>query len=244
MSFSTENIFVVPNRECPYITNQKSITEHYLDEVDISTYTNLLIRGWRRFGKHFFAPKCPWCDQCFSMRIPVEKFELTRSFKRVIKVNENTRLIIRKPTISKEHMALYAKFHDYRTATRGWEEDTNGTVEYFTAFVDGANDYGYEFAYYADKKLIAVALVDILPMGVSAVYCYYDPDFAHLSLGTYSILKQIEFAKKQQIPHLYLGYWVPENASLSYKARFKPFEILQGRPTLDQVALWGDHGEN
>ena len=238
MNFSPENIFTSCEKNCPYIDGKSSTTKHYLDEMDSPTYEKLLLRGWRRFGKHFFTPSCANCIECTSIRIPTEEFVFSRSYKRILKANKDTKLIIRKPTVSKEHMEVYAKYHDYKSETKGWEEDTNGTVEYYTAFVECAKDYGYEYAYYVGKKLVAVALVDMLPMGVSAVYCYYDPNYNHLSLGTYSILKQIEIAKENKIPYLYLGYWIAQNASLTYKSRFKPHEILLGRPSLDDEPVW------
>ncbi len=37
--------------------------------------------------------------------------------------------------------------------------------------------------------------IDCGEKSVSAFYTYFDPDFSKLSLGTYSILKQIEFVK-------------------------------------------------
>lgn len=246
MSFFPERVVTTVDKSCPYIDGNKSTTKHYIDFVDAQTYQELLLRGWRRFGRHFFIPSCDQCSECVSVRVVVEQFELSRSFKRIIKANKDTKLAIRKPIVTEEHLTLYSKYHHFRSETRGWDEDDSDVMDYHSAFVDGANDYGYEFAYYVGNKLVAVALVDVLPMGVSAVYCYYDPDFAHLSLGTYSILKQIEIAKKMGISHLYLGYNVAQNSSLSYKSRFRPFEVLKGRPTINEEAIWirGEDGED
>lgn len=43
--------------------------------------------------------------------------------------------------------------------------------------------------YWLDDKLIAVAVIDILPYCVSSVYFFYDPDYSFLSLGTYGSLR-------------------------------------------------------
>ena len=43
--------------------------------------------------------------------------------------------------------------------------------------------------YWLDEKLIAVGVIDILPRCVSSVYFFYDPDYGHLSLGTYASLR-------------------------------------------------------
>ena len=46
-----------------------------------------------------------------------------------------------------------------------------------------------------------------------------------MSLGTFSVVKQIEYALQKQIKYFYLGYYIADNASLVYKARFRPNEV-------------------
>lgn len=43
--------------------------------------------------------------------------------------------------------------------------------------------------YWLDGQIVAVGVIDILPTCVSSVYLYYHPDFASLSLGSYSALR-------------------------------------------------------
>ncbi|MGE4296009.1 MAG: arginyltransferase [Campylobacterales bacterium] len=238
MNFLPGSTFITRDKPCPYLNDKLTTTLYRFDGVDANAYEKLIERGWRRFGRLFFMPMCSGCDRCISLRIDTERFEMSRSFKRVLKTGEAIRLSIRRPTLSDAHLSLYGRYHAHRHESRGWQFEPTGSAEYYQAFVEGARDYGYEFAYYLGDRLIAVALVDILPRAISAVYCYYDPDYTHLSLGTYSILRQILAARKANIRYLYLGYWVPENRSLSYKSRFKPYETLQGRPTLDDPAVW------
>ncbi|XP_037546006.1 arginyl-tRNA--protein transferase 1 [Nematolebias whitei] len=42
--------------------------------------------------------------------------------------------------------------------------------------------------YWLDEQIVAVGVIDILPTCVSSVYLYYNPDFASLSLGSYTAL--------------------------------------------------------
>jgi arginine-tRNA-protein transferase len=46
-------------------------------------------------------------------------------------------------------------------------------------------------------------------------------------VGTFSALWEIEYAREQGIPHYYLGYFVRACASMNYKARFRPNEVLR-----------------
>jgi len=74
--------------------------------------------------------------------------------------------------------------------------------------------------------------------GMSAVYCYYDHEYEDLSIGQFSILAQISIAKQNNIPYLYLGYWIKDHFSMGYKERYKPFEVLENRPTLQEETIW------
>ena len=75
-----------------------------------------------------------------------------------------------------------------------------------------------------DEKLIAVCLMDRLAGGLSAVYSFFDPDEDRRSLGSYVILWIVEEAKRQDLDHVYLGYWVAGSPKMDYKIRFRPIE--------------------
>ncbi|KAG7230086.1 hypothetical protein INR49_009806 [Caranx melampygus] len=45
--------------------------------------------------------------------------------------------------------------------------------------------------YWLDGRIVAVGVIDILPTCVSSVYLYYHPEFASLSLGSYSALSAL-----------------------------------------------------
>ncbi|XP_047668361.1 arginyl-tRNA--protein transferase 1 isoform X10 [Tachysurus fulvidraco] len=52
--------------------------------------------------------------------------------------------------------------------------------------------------YWLDGRIVAVGVIDILPNCVSSVYLYYHPDFAFLSLGSYSALR-LHYCGRQHI---------------------------------------------
>ncbi|XP_010256562.1 PREDICTED: arginyl-tRNA--protein transferase 2 isoform X2 [Nelumbo nucifera] len=85
--------------------------------------------------------------------------------------------------------------------------------------------------YVMDGKLVAVGVVDILPRCLSSKYLFWDPDFAFLSLGKYSALKEIDWVKENQLhcpslQYYYLGYYIHSCRKMRYKAAYHPSELL------------------
>ena len=72
----------------------------------------------------------------------------------------------------------------------------------------------------------AVAILDVGRSAASAVYCYYDPTFELVSLGTYSVLREIDLCLATERRYLYLGFYIAESPHKSYKARFPPHQRL------------------
>lgn len=83
--------------------------------------------------------------------------------------------------------------------------------------------------YRIDGRLVAVGVIDILSTGLSSVYAFYDPEFAHriCALGKYMILKEIEYCRDTlRLPYYYLGYYIHSCGKMRYKAEYYPSELL------------------
>jgi len=231
--------FLEENRSCSYFENEISdIRYRYINDCDINDYQNMLEHGWRRFGKLHFTPECKNCTKCVSMRIVVDDFKFSKSHKRVFLKNDDTKVIVRKPSMTLEHLGLYDKYHYYMSQKKGWKYTQIEPLEYKRSYVNGSFDFGYEFLYLVNDILVGIALVDILPNAMSSIYCYYDHDFEYLSLGKFSILTQISLAKELKIPYIYLGYWIKDHLSMGYKEYYKPFEVLENRADLNEKTIW------
>ena len=71
-----------------------------------------------------------------------------------------------------------------------------------------------------DGKLIAISVLDFLPSGLSSVYFIWDPDYAHLSLGTLLGIREIQMCKELGLGYYYLGYYIEDCAKMRYKGKF------------------------
>ena len=124
-----------------------------------------------------------------------------------------------------EHYALYLRYQRVRHPGGGMDQDSREQYQHFLLHSNVDTDL-YEFR--ARGRLVMVSLVDRLVDGLSSVYTFFDPDVAGSSLGTYSILWQIQECLRERLAYLYLGYWISDSRKMAYKATFKPIEGLVG----------------
>ncbi|KAL4933426.1 arginyltransferase [Aspergillus undulatus] len=80
--------------------------------------------------------------------------------------------------------------------------------------------------YRLDGKLIAVAVLDLMPSGVSSVYIFYDPDYEQWELGKLSAMREIALAIEEGYQHYYMGYYIHSCQKMRYKGSFRPQYIL------------------
>ena len=224
---------------CSYLQEKKQTT-HYkiIDNCALQSSESLIQRGFRRFGKMYFRPICPDCNECKSIKIDAKNYVFSKSARRIIRKANAIRQYLQKPTLTKEHLKLFEKYHLYMSEKKGWQYSQTSPDHYYNSFVMGHEDFGYEVLYFDEDKLIAVDLIDILQEGISSIYFYYDPQYAKFSLGKLSLYQQILFAQNTQRRWIYLGYYVKDCPSLAYKAQYKPYLTLKGRPGEYEEAIW------
>ena len=231
--------FCMLDYDCSYLPGKKTrMYYRYMRHADKTLVSELIRRGWRRFGCYFFHPICAGCNGCKSLRIDAENFSLTKSQRRIMKKNRDTLIYIRKPSMTQEHLDLYNRYHKFKSETSDWKYTPVNPQLYYENFVDGAHNFGKEILYFIDDKPVGVDLIDITDDGISSIYFYYDPDYAKYSLGIYSLLMQIQFARQMGLKWIYLGYWVDGCRSFAYKMNFRPLEILNGFPPLETEPEW------
>jgi leucyl-tRNA---protein transferase len=229
--------FSEPHR-CAYLPARTASLEYRLMlDVDPRELDHLLERGWRRFGPAYFRPGCGGCSECVPLRISVEEFRPSKTQRRIKNHTSHFQLVVRSPLVDQERLDLYHRWHLMQGERRGWSEDTIDAEEYYHQFAF-PHPCVREYAYYDRDRLIAIGIVDDTPNALSAVYTYHDPEYRKFSLGTASILVQIEEAKRQQKKWLYLGYRVVGCESSEYKGRFQPHELLAGWPELHEQPNW------
>jgi arginyl-tRNA--protein-N-Asp/Glu arginylyltransferase len=228
---------------CSYLSDRASALDTKIAlDVTPTELEAMLSRGWRRFGPTYFRPRCAPCGECVGIRVPVEGWKPSRSQRRVLNANADLIVQVDDPSTTRDRLSLYAKWHAFRERERGWEPSALDAESYSIEFAF-PHASAREIAYWLPdrvgrSRLVAVGLCDQTPRALSAVYCYYDPALAERSLGVFNVLTQLRLAREQGLPYVYLGYRVAPCASMAYKSRFRPHELLFDRPDMDVEPSW------
>ncbi|XP_018013324.1 arginyl-tRNA--protein transferase 1 isoform X2 [Hyalella azteca] len=141
-------------------------------------------------------------------------------------------------------VAPHALFKRYQKAVHHETDDECNFNVYFHFLVDTPikeqhPDAGpssglgsFHQQYWLDgEKLIAVAVIDILPCCVSSVYFYYDPEYSFLSLGTYSSLRELALTRElgreySRLAWYYMGFYIHSCPKMRYKGHYEPSFLL------------------
>lgn len=84
----------------------------------------------------------------------------------------------------------------------------------------------YHHCYRLNGRLIAMAVLDLLPHAVSGVYFLYHQDFEKWSLGKLSALRETALALEGGYEYYYMGYYIHSCLKMRYKGTYKPQHVL------------------
>jgi arginine-tRNA-protein transferase len=218
-------VFDAPH-PCSYLPGRTARLpyRHPVEKLTPEQFDERLAAGDRRSGIFLYRPQCPACRACQSIRLDVESFRPAATQRRIQRRGDELLTVrIGRPVVDEDRVRLFNLHRDMRGLASGGEEiDVQSYAEFLT---DTCCDTA-ELSYWHEGRLVAAAIADVGRDSLSAVYCFYDPTFRLLSLGTYSILRQVALCRETNRPYLYLGLYIAESPHMSYKARFCPHERL------------------
>lgn len=216
-------------KPCPYLPEQTALMEYAIvDRMTTEQYADWINDRWRKMGHVLFRPQCQSCRACQPIRVLAAHFQPRRIHKRIIQANAHLQMEFRKAEVTQEQVDLVDRYELSREETVGWPPSRSSKDESLRALA-GSPLQVFQLCLYEQERLVAFCIVDVLPDGFSAVNSFWDPALMKKSLGVYVILCLISEAKRLNLPHIYLGYYVAGCRSMEYKARFYPSEILTER---------------
>lgn len=211
-----------PEEVCPYFKDRRSrYRAFYAKQLPGLLYHELMNAGFRRSGSVFYQPACRNCRDCIPIRVPVKQFQPNKSQRRAWKLNQDLQLTVGQPEFTPEKQRLYASYLEH------WHSRPKGEAMETKEFLYRSPVPTLEFCYRDPAgKLVAVGICDVCSESLSSVYFFFDPNEASRSLGTFGAVTEITFAQTRGIPFYYIGFWLEQCREMSYKANFRPYELL------------------
>lgn len=214
---------------CSYLAGQLAqsliAAPHHL--INEQLYDGLIKQGFRRSGKFAYRPYCEHCDACTSIRLPVAQFQPNRSQLRAFKKHSNLNVNILPLAFKESHFALYEAYQAARhEGIEGDDHHAESAISQYQNFLVQSNVKSLMIEFCEGDALKMVSVVDVVADGVSAVYTFYDTSNPKNSYGTFNIVWLSQWCLEQQLPYLYLGYWIQSSPKMAYKEKFHPQELL------------------
>lgn len=230
LGLDSGDFYITAPAPCPYLEGQteRKVFSYLGGPAAPAVNAMLSQRGFRRSQNIIYMPACEQCKACQPVRIIADAFEPSKSRKRIINKNKTLIRRIKGPNATSEQFSVLRGYLDSRHADGGMSEMT--VLDYASMVEETAVDtIMVEYVEQMSdgrERLLACALSDRLPDGLSMVYSFFEPEEAKRSLGQYMILDHIALARELGLPYVYLGYWVRGSQKMDYKRTYEPLEAL------------------
>ena len=114
-------------------------------------------------------------------------------------------------SFNEDHYELYVNYQKNRHKT---SSESESDISDYNDFLAQSNVNSKIFEFRDMNELKIVSIIDLVDDGISAVYTFFDVKDKSASYGTFSILKLIDYCKKNELTYLYLGYWINESRKM------------------------------
>lgn len=210
----------------------------FAPQVPAATMDFLWSQGWRHQGHYFF--RYTHCvmegveHDIIPLRVDLSRFEMSKSQRRVCRRNEDLRWELAPAEMDDAIHAMFARHS---------ERFTDNKPTTLSAFF--SNEPALipcecvMLKAWLGGELVAVSFMDLGVESVSSVYAIYEPEHDWRSLGTLTLLKELEIAKKVGKRWLYQGFGTRLPSRYDYKCRLS---AIQGYDW--QTQSWGEQVAN
>jgi arginine-tRNA-protein transferase len=199
--------------------------EFYAESVTPEQLDRLLADGWRHFGTHFFRYNLGlYLDEIrrvLPLRVRLADLNLSKSQRRVLRKNADLTVKIQPTETTDETHELFER-HKQR-----FTSGIPRTIHDFLS-IDAANapTQGFEVDVRLADRLVAASFFDVGKTSISSVYGIFEPTETSRSLGIFTMLKEIEYAREASKQFFYPGYAYEGESFYDYKKRFGASEVF------------------
>ena len=178
-------LFLTAAMPCPYLPGkqERKLFTHLTGRRAPALHYLLSENGFRRSQNLIYRPACEGCAACQSVRIVAGGFKASARYRRILNANTDISVEVRRAQATAEQFQLFKRYLEARHPGGGMNQMSFIDYEYMvedtpvqTVVVE------YRLASEEGRPLVALALTDVMPDGLSMVYSFYDPSLARRSL--------------------------------------------------------------
>jgi arginine-tRNA-protein transferase len=201
------------------------------ERVSQTELDDYLKAGWRCTGQaiytsHFmrFPPEKE--GQIFSTmptRLPLRDYHFSKSLKKLHrKVHQNFKVTAGMPLVWDEEME---RVHNAYQAT--FPDRPLADIEVYQRTPDGPFTFDTRCVkVYAEEKLVAFSVFNLGAESLYSSQGIYAPQWGKYSLGFFTMLEEIDYARQSGRAYFYPGYVVPDYPEFDYKKRVGELEYF------------------
>lgn len=214
----------------PFYGNDVLYAKTYEDEinVDVSENGELIEKYWEKawitgfhdFRRSNFDSYKGRYYKAFPTRYRVSDFKLTKSLRRVLNKNRDLNFVTRPLRVTPAKSDLYDTYNFLRHG----EPPKKSLLEHYK-HITNADSKKMELCVFKGKKLVACSFFEVGNFSMYGNSAFWDLKETSRSLGTLTILLEIQYALKLDFLYYYLGHFYVQNPVYHYKARFGGLEL-------------------
>ena len=196
-----------------------------------SRMDELWAAGWWYLGPVFFRRAfIEWGGRLAPLqhlRVDLARYQPSTSQKRILRRNAELRVEIRAPVIDSERRELFER-HKER-----FREGIPRDLEDFLGPTPATGPVpAREFAVYDGDRLLAISFLAVGGNSVASLYCSFEPAESRRSLGIFTLLRELEWARANGCRYHYPGYALLQPSPMDYK------KTLEGLEEYDWGRAW------
>ncbi|MCC6460132.1 MAG: hypothetical protein IT260_06660 [Saprospiraceae bacterium] len=210
----------------------RSFLEDIVDEsiemlpMEPAQFDSFLYQGWRLLGysviRHNFAICRGRICRTIPLRIRLDApLNFSKSQRQLLRRNSDLKYRCAPIQLTPEKEQLFLK-HTERFRDR----QPLSVYSFLNPHSYEIPVSGMEFSIYEQGKLIACSYFHIGETAISATYCFFDPASDRRSLGTYTMLLELQLAQQFGKQYYYHGYCYDVPSQFDYKLNFNNIEVM------------------
>jgi len=203
---------------------------YYPFSLSPSRLDRYLSAGWFRNSIMLFRSRllCMEGDlfNVVNIRLPLQDYSLSKSNKKLLRKNKELfTYSINRATINVDKERLY---ESHKPRFKGFIYNDLHQFLYSDTISSVFHTYEIEVKD-ANGKLVALSYFDKGQQSMASLLGIYDPAYAKYSLGTFTMLLEMEYALQMDIKYYYPGYIFDKPSVFDYKLKLGNYEYYDWR---------------